>query len=62
MMKYVNANADEKPRPQVGVQVVTVSGKKGVARYWHTTGRWITADSNLTRDDRIKKWRYVDAT
>jgi len=62
MMKYVKASDDEKPRPHVDVQVVTVSGKKGVARYWHTTGKWITADSNLTRDDRIKKWRYVNAT
>ena len=60
-MKYVNAD-DEKPRSLVDVEIVTKSGKKGVARYWHTTGHWITDDSNLTRDDSVKKWRYANAT
>ncbi len=59
-MRYVNAD-DEKPRADVDVQIVTTQGKKGIARYWHITGNWITADSNLSRDDSVKKWRYADA-
>lgn len=62
IMNYVNVDDDEKPRDSVDVEIVTNSGKKGVARYWHTTGQWFTADRNFTRDDRVKKWRYVNAT
>lgn len=59
-MRYIKA-ADQKPMTGVNVIVVTESGIKGTAKYWDTTGHWLTDDPRLTPNDKVKKWKYADA-
>lgn len=59
-MKYVIL-PEYYPHEGVDVYVVTSTGKKGVARYWHTIGKWLTGDEHLYVDDVIVKWKYADA-
>lgn len=52
----------EKPMSGVDVYVVTETGVKGIARFWDVTGQWLTQDKNLKTDDKVKKWKYANAT
>jgi len=60
-MKWIEAETD-KPRSDVDVHVVTVDGVKGIAKYWHTTGLWITQDRQIKPTDNVAKWKYAEAT
>jgi len=60
-MKYIKVHAS-KPRSDVFVLVITESGKKGIAKYWHETKIWITDDADLMPYDKVIKWKYADAT
>lgn len=59
-MPYINADK-ENPMENVDVWVVTESGKKGIARWWDVTKSWLTSDSNLSVNDRVKKWKFENA-
>lgn len=59
-MNYVKVE-DAYPIEYVDVFVVTSTGKKGVARYWHLTGRWLSSEKCLVAGDIVIKWKYADA-
>jgi len=59
-VNYVDAQ-EEKPKTGVDVFVITTTGKKGIAKFWDVTQRWMTADENLANADVVIKWRYAEA-
>lgn len=59
-MKYIKL-PESYPVKDVDVFVVTATGKKGVARYWDVTGKWLTQNGHLGVCDIIVKWRYANA-
>lgn len=59
-MKWVKAT-DKRPVSGVDVHVIMKGGDRSVARYWHETKQWLTADPNVSVGDEIIKWRYADA-
>lgn len=60
-MKYINIK-DGHPIKDVDVFVVTDTGAAGTARYWTTTGKWLTNDESLSVSDTVVKWKYADAS
>lgn len=60
-MKWVNAK-EVKPIPGVQVHVITESGIKSVAKYWSTTGKWLSTDNRLHKYSVVVKWKYEEAT
>jgi len=59
-MKYIKIHV-KKPISGVDVHIVTESGYKSVAKYWHLTKQWLSADPELASYDKVAKWKYADA-
>jgi len=59
-MKWIKVE-DGKPLDGVDVHVVISSGVRGIAKFWSTTGHWLTSDKNLKPFDKIIKWKYENA-